>query len=303
MKTEPAQASDIGRRGFFRAGGVMAGMAAATAVGAVIAEPAQAADGDVVKAGQHTTASSTTSLTVGGANGTASPALQLSNANGPSLALQPLPADWAGTLTVGELAGSALGPIVGVDGIEGTASTYLATGVDLANIPTPFSATPSRLLDLRGSTGRSAIIRRSSSAALDSKGRLRAGHWIDIGVVPTDPEYALQAIFANLIVFGPRKGGDAALYPPGVRPLASSLYFSKGKTVANAAFAAVGSVLDYYAVRLYTSADAWFVLDLSGGTSSGTAQAPLAQATALRKSGGRAAVNNRLRTAFARAAR
>lgn len=305
MKTvpEPEQAIDVGRRGFFRAGGVLAGVAAATAVGAVVTEPAQAADGDAVKAGRNTAASATTSLTVGGADGTASPALQLNNADGPSLALQPLPADWAGRLTVGELAGSALGPIVGVDDIEGVASTYLATGIDLANIPTPFAATPSRVLDLRRSTGRSAIIRRSSSAALDSKGRLRAGHWIDIGVVPTDPDYDLQAIFGNLIVFGSRKGGHAALYPPGVRPEGSSLYFSKGKTAANAAFVAVGSVLDHWTVRLYSSADAWYVLDLSGGTSSGTTQAPLPQATALRRNGGRAALNHQLRSAFARASR
>ena len=297
-------ATSVDRRGLLRVGAVLAGAAGAAAVGGVLSpEAAMAADGDPVRAGNANAATTTTSLTVGGAQGSDAPALTLNNANGPALSLEALPADWAGELAVGEMAGGELGPVVGVDTVEGIATTYLATGMDLANIPTPFASDPSRRLDLRTSAGRASIIRRSSAAALGSDGKLRAGQWIDIGLVPTAPEYVLEAVFGNLTVVGSVKGGYASLYPPGVRPATSSLNFSAKQTVANAAFIGVGEVLGFHAVRLYTTVDAWYVLDVTGGVTSGISAAPLAQATAVRKSGGRQAVIGRVRQALARLSR
>ena len=300
---EQERAGAIGRRGLLRAGAVLAGAAAATAAGAVAAEPAQAADGDAVKAGQDTAATSTTSLTVGGSAGITSAALALNNANGPGLALAPLPADWAGTLAIGDVAGSSLGPIVGVDSIDGPTTTYLATGMDLANIPTPFPTTPSRVLDLRYSTGRASILRKSSADALDSDGRLRAGQWIDIALIPTGDDYVLGAVFANLTVTQSLRAGYGVLAAPGVRPATSTINYVVGQTIANGAFVATGAVLGYHTVRLWTSADAFFVLDITGGVTSGTTQAPLSQSAAERRSGGRTALIQRLRTALARASR
>ena len=74
-------------------------------------------------------------------------------------------------------------------------------------------------------------------------------------------------------------------------------------TVANAAFIGVGEVLGFHAVRLYTTVDAWYVLEVTGGVTSGISAAPLAQATAVRKSGGRQAVIGRVRQALARLSR
>ena len=161
-------------------------------------------------------------------------------------------------------------------------TTYLATGMDLANIPTPFATTPSRRLDLRTSAGRASILRKSATTALGSDGKLLAGQWIDISIVPTGPDYTLEAVFANLTVVASVKGGYGVLYPPGVRPPTSSLNFSAKNIVANAAFVGVGSVLGFHAVRLYSTVDAWYVLDVTGGVTSGITQAPFAQATALR---------------------
>ena len=85
-----------------------------------------------------------------------------------------------------------------------------------------------------------------------------------------------------------------------MRPPTSSLNFPAGADLGNAAFIGVGDVLGFYAVRLYTTVDAWFVLDVTGGVTSGVTQAPLTQATAVRTSGGRRAVIGRLRPALAR---
>ena len=293
----------IGRRGLLRAGAVLAGAVAASTAGLAAADSAQAADGDAIRAGQANTATSTTTLTVGGDDGSADAALTLNNADGPALSLQALPADWAGELAVGDIAGGGLGPVVGVDSIEGPVTTYLATGMDLANIPTPFATTPSRRLDLRTSAGRASILRKSATTALGSDGKLLAGQWIDISIVPTGPDYTLEAVFANLTVVASVKGGYGVLYPPGVRPPTSSVNFSAKNIVANAAFVGAGSVLGFHAVRLYSSVDAWYVLDVNGGVTSGITQAPIGDATALRANGGRKAVINRLRQALSRLSR
>ena len=284
------------RRGLLRGGAVLAGVAAGAAV-AMLPSPAAAADGDNVVLGADNAASTTTSVTIGGDTGSSSAALSVTNVDGPALRLEPLPDGWTGQLEIGDLAGSDLGPIVGVDTLSGTATTYLVTGVDLANVPSPFPSEPKRLIDLRTASGRSAIIRRSSSTALAADGKLRAGQWIDIGIVLTAPDYVLDAIFANLTVVAPAGSGFAQLYPPGVRPGTSSINYVTGQTLANAAFVGTGAVLGQHAVRLYTSRDAWFLVDVTGGVSRGSVSTPLQQARA-RAAGGRAALNRRLSKAL-----
>ena len=116
-----------------------------------------------------------TTLTVGGDTGGVEPALALENADGPSLRMNALSHTWAGQLAVGEMAGTELGPIVGVETAFGATTTYLVTGVDLANMATPFASTPTRVLDLRTEAGRASIIRRSSPDAMAADGKLRAG--------------------------------------------------------------------------------------------------------------------------------
>ena len=189
-----------------------------------------------------------------------------------------MPDGWSGQLEIGDLAGSSLGPLVGVDTLDGTTTSYLVTGVDLGNVPTPFPSEPKRVLDLRTAAGRDSIIRRSSPTALTSEGKLRAGQWIDIGIAFTASDYVLTAIFANLTAVRPVSGGYATLYSPGVRPTTSSINFRTVETIANAAFIGTGSVLSYHAVRLYTSAESWFLLDVTGGVSSGSVAAPLGEA-------------------------
>ena len=110
-------------------------------------------------------------------------------------------------------------------------------------------------------------------------------------------------MFGNLTVTGPVASGYAAIYPPGVRPQASSLNYATGQTVANAAFVGLGSVLGAWALRLFTTADAWFVLDVTGAVTSGAVQAPLKQTAATRAAGARGAVIRKARTALSRIAR
>ncbi len=199
------------------------------------------------------------------------------------------------------MAGTPLGPIVGVDLPSGVATTYLVTGADLASLSSPFTATPSRVLDLRTTAGRTAIIRRSSAASLSAEGRLRAGEWIDVGIVQSGDDYELQGLFANLTVVGALAAGYASAYPPGVRPLSSSINFTKGQTIANFAVVGLGLVQGWHTVRLHTSAETWIILDITGGISVGSSQAPLAKVMTNRRLGGRRALIDKLRTAFTRA--
>ena len=176
------------------------------------ASAAGADDGDNLVLGQGNAATVATTLTVGGDVGGVEPALALENADGPSLRMNALSHTWAGQLAVGEMAGTDLGPIVGVETAFGPTTTYLVTGIDLANMATPFASTPTRVLDLRTEAGRAAIIRRSSPGALAADGKLRAGQWIDVPVAFTGPDFTLDAVFANLTVVGPRpRRGRAAL--------------------------------------------------------------------------------------------
>ncbi len=291
----------LGRRRLLRGGAVLATAAAGAAAVAMAPATAHAADGDPLVAGETTEATAETTLRIGGEAGDNAPALGLENADGPSLRLQPLSSTWPGELQPGEMAGTDLGPIVGVETPDGVTTTYLITAVDLANVATPFAARPSRILDLRTEAGRDAIVRRKSAGSLATDGRLRAGEWIDIAIILTGSDYSLEAVFGNLTVTGPLRAGYATLYPPGIPTGTSSLNFAAGQTVANAAFVGTGEVQGAHVVRLSTTADAWLLLDITGGITQGNVQTPLKEAA--RAQGGRASLVRRLRTALGRAAR
>lgn len=294
----PADQAVLARRGLLRGGAALAGAAAgALAIGAATAAPAHAADGDSLTIGEENDGETATALTIAAG---AEPALSLNNDDGPSLRLQPLASDWPGQLAPGEMAGTDLGPIVGVDTPEGAVTTYLVTGVDLVDVPSPFVSGPTRLLDLRTVAGREAIRRRSSANALTADGKLRAGAWIDVATVLTGSDYTLEAIFANLTVVGGVRPGYASLYPPGAWPGTSTVNFVKDQIVANGTFVGTSVVLGFHCVRIYTTSDAHFLLDVTGGVARGNAPVPGGQQAAARSARSRTSLVKRIAKAFGR---
>lgn len=269
VQSDPADRPDpaLQRRRLLRGGAVLAGAAGLTAIGSALAPSAEAADGDPVRAGLTTNATTTTTLELAAS---ATPTLALRNADGPSLALQPLAADWEGPLAVGEIANTEIGPYLGVDQGGTATPTILATGQDLAQLALPVAITPVRLLDTRNAAGREGIVRRSSGA-LDSSFRLRAGAWIDIALAPADGDTTVDAAFLNVTVTGSLSGGYITAYPPGTRPLSSTLNYAKAQTIANGAFVQVGVAGTAFVVRLFASATTHVLADLTGAT---VAEAP-----------------------------
>lgn len=280
---ETEQTARVARRGLLRGGAVLAGAAGLAAAGAVAGStPAHAADGGQVTIGAENTASTRTTLTIGAGAGSAQPALSLQNAAGPALELNQLPTSWTGSLAVGQLAGMATGPIVGIDSGAGPETTFVALGTDLDDLSLPVAVTPERLLDTRTLRGRAGLI-GSTAGKLDSAGRLRAGQYVDLGLAPI-ADATIDAIFANLAVTGALAGGYLIVYPPTAttRPGSSAINFSAGQTIANGGFFATGISGPYHAVRIYASATTHVILDVTGftGPASPNAAAAVAGASA-----------------------
>ena len=289
---EPDQGG-LDRRRLFRHGALLAAGAAVVGTAGALAAPgtANAADGDPVVAGATTTSTAQTTVQIAAG---ATPTLGLENDNGPSLYLQPLASDFPGELELGQVANTELGPLIGVDTVVGQSTTYLATGVDLADLPTPYALpAPVRLLDTRSVSGRAKILRASPNA-IDSSGRLRPLSWIDISVEVVTGEFQIDAAYTNLLVVSPAAQGWVLIYPPGDRPPTSTMNFLTNQTVANAAFVATGIVLGHYAVRIFTTALTHLVLDLTGVTIRGTAAAPAAEHQA--RTAGKQGITARLRS-------
>ncbi len=273
----------LNRRHLLRGGAVLAGAAGATVVGAAMGpSAAQAADGQFMVVGQPNASESSTKMTVGGVPGNANPALSLVNANGPALHLAPAGDSYdSDDLKVGEIANTGASLDVGVPTFDGAQTTWLATGLDLDQIPITFPIPPERLIDTRIKTGR-ANITMASANAFDSKFRLKAGAWLDVGIIPTD-FVGLDAVFVNVTAVKPVKNGVLTAYPPGGRPLTSTVNFPKGQTVANGAFIGVGvarevnpdwpASADWFVIRIYTTTVTHLVIDLTGVTLRGIAGA------------------------------
>ncbi len=85
----------------------------------------------------------------------------------------------------------------------------------------------------------------------------------------------------NVTAVKPVKNGVMTAYPPGGRPLTSTLNYRKGKTIANGAFIGVGvakeinpdwpTSADWFVIRIHTTAATHLVVDLTGVTLRGIA--------------------------------
>ena len=239
---------------------MLAGAAGASVIGAAIAPTrADAADGDNVTLGEVNDSASTTTLRIDNPGGGSDPTLALNNGNGPSLALQALDEDWDGTLDVGEIANTVVGPNIGVNYGDGTVTTFLATGTDLSNAyPLPAE----RLLDTRSASGRAAVV-GSSPAPFDSRGRLKAGAYIDVAIAATE-DVVLTGAFVNLTSFESTAAGLLEIYTPGARPNRPTLRYQRNVAVANSAFVGPGISGGNYTVRIYASSPTQVLLDLTG---------------------------------------
>ena len=277
----------VRRRSLLRGGAVLAGAGLA---GTAMAQPAAAAAVPPVGLGSDNAETTSTGLTVNGTDGDpAVAALRLNNAAGPSLYLNPLEEAWNGSLNIGEIANTTLGPLIGVqdptaDDADTGVTSFLATGIDLEFLPTPVAVPQTRLADTRTAAGRTGILRTSANA-YRSDFKLHQGAWVDVLVAPTVDGIELSSIFINLTAVASNGTGFLAVYPPGANPGTSTLNVVRGQTIANAAFVAVREVDDpatatsYYAIRVYTTAECFLIVDLTGAIIQG---APIGEAAARR---------------------
>ena len=270
-----AHDSELGRRWLLRGGAVAAG--AAVLAAAAPSVTAQAADGDPANLGEDNDATTTTRFSLSGTAAATSATVALQNADGPTLYLEPS-ASWETppVLEMGQIANTILGPVIGVDSFNaGLVTSYLATGVDLDDLPTPYALPkPVRLLDTRTVAGRAGIL-RMSAGALDATGQLKPLQWIDVELAVEDGPLDVPAAHLNVVAISDR-AGYMKVYPPGPPPGTSTLNFPAKQPTANAAFVATSIVLGRYAVRLTTSVLTHLVLDLSGVTIKGRAAVPTA---------------------------
>lgn len=288
----PASQIPLARRRLIRGSVVLAGAAGATVVGAALAPAtAQAADGDALLLGAANTEASGTTLTISPGD---SPALTLNNATGPSLRLQALQDDFDGTLAVGDIVNTTVGPLIGLDYGDGVETVPLATAADLDFIPTPTAVTSTRLLDTSTTDGQENIVKTSSSTALDG-GRLVSGQWLDVAIAPAVGDLNISAVFANFTVAGSSAKGYLVAYPPGQRPTpASTLNYAAGQTITNGSFVAVQTVKGYHAVRIWVSATTRVILDLTGYVLTGT---PVQTAAGAARTAGRRRVQRQAKVA------
>lgn len=286
--TESLPAADeavVQRRRFLR-GGALAAAAAGGAViaGAAGAAPASAATGDPLKLGALNDAgTATTSL---GTSGLKVAALQLSNAQGASLRLTSYGEEVPDLdLPLGSVVNSDFGPYLTVsDGDGGTYLDYLATGDDLAASPTTEPVEPRRIWDSKAKKG--TVVQTSSAKAIDSKGRLVKGEWVDLKVAGTDEDTFPVGAFVTLASSGSSKDGFFSAYLPGARPTGTiSAFFLKGKTMSGSAYAALAVDGKALTVRVYASQTTYVTVDLSGLTSYDFPGPDFEEPAARRKSG------------------
>lgn len=286
------QQPSVRRRSLLRGGVVLAGAGLA---GTALAQPAAAANGAPVLLGVDNAETASTAITVNGADGDSGvAALQLNNADGPSLSLQPLDEAWNGSLKVGEIANTTLGPLIGVQdpttGDDTPVTTFLATGIDLEFLPTTVAVSPVRLVDTRTAAGRKGILDTSPNA-FGPDFKLKRSSYVDILVAPVEDGAALLSIFINLTAVDANGTGFVAAYPPGANPGTSTLNVVKGQTVANGAFVLLGEVGDYYAIRIFTTAECWLIVDVTGVVVQGI---PIGAAAARRAAKARPSVVKKL---------
>lgn len=299
VTADPA-AVGIPRRGLLRGSAIAAGAAVGgvAVAGLSVAGTAHAADGDPVLAGEANESTATTGIRIGGATGTEEPALTLENENGPSLFLQPLPADFAGFMGLGQVANTTLGPVIGVDTVVGETTTYLATGVDLLDLPTPVALErPIRVLDTSTAAGRARVFATSPSP-YDSAFRLKGGAYLDVEVSPAVGDYQLPSVFLNVVVIAPTAAGYVSVYRPHPSVGPGTQNYQAKQTIGNFTMVAPSIAEGRYVVRVWTSKAARIILDLTGFTVKGNSPTPGSATAATQSSKERAALGSRLRSAL-----
>lgn len=274
----------VQRRRFLR-GGALAAAAAGGAViaGASSALPASAATTDLVLGALNDAGTVTTGLSTSGEKVAA---LQLANPKGASLRLVSYGEDADGVdLALGSIVNSDFGPYIGLsDGDGGTFVGYLATGEDLSAVPSTAPISPRRIWDSKAKKG--TVVGKSSSKAIDSKGRLVKGEWVDLKVAATDEDTSPVAAFLTLASSGSSKDGFLSAYLPGDRPTGTiSAFFLKGKTMSGSAYAALGVDGKAFTVRVYASQTTYVTVDVSGLTSYGFPGPDFEEPAARRTSG------------------
>ncbi len=258
------------RRRLLRGGALLAGAAAgAVAVTAAGATKAEAANGDPVLVGAENTGTQATSL---------------ANPSGASLRLAPLANDWEGSLGAGEIANTYAGPYIGVSGgpAGSPVTTYLVTGLDLAEVPTPVPYDDiDRILDTRSAAGRARVL-ASSPSPYTTGSRLKPGAYLDIAVAPGDGDFTLEGAFLNVTSIDSLNDGFLATYRPGPRPQVATTRFKKGVVETSSAFMALGVVNGDFAIRVYASTSTHVIIDVTGVTVTGL-PGPSAPAAAKRQ--------------------
>jgi hypothetical protein len=264
-------ARPVDRRLLLRGGAVLAGAAGVSAVGAALAPvKAEAADGQFAVMGTTNTSASPTGLAIEDGGSATSSALSLVNPIGPTLELTPASSGYNGELRLGQIANTRTGPDIGVDHGQGTQTSWLATGLDLDQIPISIAVLPQRLVDTRTEAGRGGI-RHTSADAFDSSFRLKAGAFLDVGIIAVT-YFGLEAAFVNITATGSDRLGYLTAYPPGERPLASMVNYGANQSIANGGFIAAGVATedpDFYVIRIYATAAVHVVVDLTGASVTG----------------------------------
>jgi hypothetical protein len=274
----------VQRRRFLRGGALLAAAAGgAVAASASAVLPAAAATGDPLKLGATNVAGASTSVE---ADGAAPAALALKNTKGATLQLVSYGEDSGDLdLALGAIVNSDYGPYIGVsDGEGGTFVGYLATGDDLSAVTSTVPVSPRRIWDSKA--GKGTVVGKSSSKAVDSKGRLVKGEWVDLKVADTDEDTSPIAAFLTLASSGSSKDGFFSAYTPGERPTATiSAFFLKGKTMSGTAYAGLAVDGKAFTVRIYASQTTYVTVDLSGLTSYGFPGPDFSEPAAKRTSG------------------
>lgn len=254
--------SRIDRRAMLRrGGGVIAGAAGATAIGAVVAPSAQADPGQAVLQGEPNDAKQTsTTLTSSGTGAS----LVLQNTRSPAIAAALRLAESPGTtfegpFTEGELY-SLLNEFLQIHVVSGdvVSAGFVHTSAT-SNTLVPID--PDRVVDTRNSAGRQRIMNPS---ALDVNGRVKAGQAIKVDLSP-DVQFG-TAVNCNLTAVKPLAGGYLSLLPekPSGAPATSSLNFVAGQVIANFAVAPIGHQEGGDYVYIYAHQTSHVLLDATG---------------------------------------
>ncbi len=287
----------IGRRRFLRrAGGVAAGVAGATVVGAAPASPAFAAPGGNMILGEANDA------------GTAATGLTTNNGNVSTLELANSALTTGTTFdTTGaqlRLVPPSVGPRpqvistaeVGSLGVTSDGTLWLVAEQGFADwVYTTFTAnqivpiTPTRILDTRSASGRASIL--DPAGNIDGSGRLLGGHAININL--SSLVNFGTVVHANLTIVFPQGIGFASLLPGGQpivgQPSTSNVNFVLNDVVPNFALCGIGAALGSNdVVKIYSSHTTHVLLDVFALTVNSPAQvnpAVLAQAAAANATG------------------